>query len=83
MEELNKFKAWFNKQSRLIQIILLLIPICGWVCELLIRWGNFLNKKEDGLLLVVAIVATLPLGQLLGWVDIVWCLVFNHMLLAE
>ena len=32
-----KFDAWFNKQNRLIQIILLILPIVGWVTELLVR----------------------------------------------
>ena len=29
--------TWFNKQSRLVQIILLLIPIVNWVVEILVR----------------------------------------------
>lgn len=30
--------VWFNKQSRLVQILLLLIPGVNWVVEILIRW---------------------------------------------
>ena len=30
--------TWFNKQSRLVQIILLLIPGVNWITEILVRW---------------------------------------------
>ncbi len=75
-------KAWFNKQSRLIQIILLLIPFVNWVIELVLRWSDFLESKGNVIKLVMAILATVSFG-ILGWVDLVWCLLFKHMLLAE
>lgn len=75
-------KAWFNKQSRVVQIILLLIPFVNWVVELCVRWPDFLEKK-DPLKLVVAIIATFPTGNILGWVDLVWCLVYKHLILAK
>ena len=73
-------KAWFNKQSRIIQLILLLIPFVNWIVELGVRWSNFLEKK-DLLGLIVAIVATFG-GLPLGFVDFIWCLLFKHMILA-
>lgn len=73
-------KAWFNKQSRLVQLILLLIPFVNWIMELGVRWSNFLEKK-DVLALLVAIVVTFG-GLFVGWVDFVWCLLFKHMILA-
>lgn len=74
-------KAWFNKQSRLVQIILLLIPFVNWVVELCVRWPDFLEKK-DPIKLVVAIIATVG-GYVLGWVDLVWCLVYKHLIFAK
>lgn len=38
--------VWFNKQSRLVQILLLLIPGVNWVVEILIRWSAFLHTKS-------------------------------------
>lgn len=73
-------KAWFNKQSRVVQLILLLIPFVNWVVELCVRWPDFLEKK-DPIKLVVAIIATFG-GFVLGWVDLVWCLVYKHLILA-
>lgn len=74
-------KNWFNKQSRLIQIILLLIPFVNWVVELLVRWSNFLEKKSVGSLLI-AIIYTF-LGLPLGWLDLIWVLLFKHLVFAK
>ncbi|MDL2292096.1 hypothetical protein LJC17_00680 [Acholeplasma sp. OttesenSCG-928-E16] len=72
---------WFNSQSRLVQIILLLIPGVNWVVEVLVRWSKFL-KSKDGLSLVIAIVVTI-FGLVFGWVDLVWVLLFKHLLFAK
>lgn len=73
--------VWFNKQSRLLQIILLLIPGVNWVLEILIRWSAFLRTKSL-LTLIVAILVTF-LGLAFGWVDLVWCLLFKHLIFAK
>ncbi len=79
MEELFVMANWFNKQSRLVQIILLLIPFVNWIVELLVRWSAvFSSKKVNVLNLIAAIIVTF-VGVVWGWVDIVWCLLFNHM----
>ncbi len=73
--------TWFNKQSRLVQIILLLIPVVNWVIEILVRWSAFLKTKSV-LTLVVAILVTF-LGLAFGWLDLVWCLLFKHLIFAK
>lgn len=73
---------WFNSQSRLVQVILLLIPFVGWITELLVRLSVAL-RKHDLVSIIMAIVCFLPLGQIVGWIDIVWTLVFNHMILTK
>lgn len=73
--------TWFNKQSRLVQIILLLIPVVNWVVEVIVRWSAFL-KTKDPMTLIVAIVVTF-LGVFVGWVDVVWCLLFKHLIFAK
>ena len=71
---------WFNSQSRLIQVILLLIPVVNWVVEILVRWSKFF--KEKGLIsLIIAIVVTF-FGLFVGWLDLIWCLLFKHLFLA-
>ena len=49
---------WFNKQSRLIQILLLLIPVVNWVVEVLVRWSAFLKSKSI-ITLIFAIIVIL------------------------
>lgn len=48
--------VWFNKQSRLVQILLLLIPGVNWVVEILIRWSAFLHTKSLVTLLFAILV---------------------------
>ena len=62
--------TWFNKQSRLVQIILLLIPVVNWVVEILVRWSAFLKTKSL-ITLIVAILCTF-FGLAFGWIDLVW-----------
>lgn len=33
--------TWFNKQSRIVQLILLLIPVVNWIVELVVRWSTW------------------------------------------
>jgi hypothetical protein len=71
---------WFNSQSRLVQLILLLIPGVNWVVELVVRVSALLEKPnaEHILGFVLAIF-----GFILGWVDFIWVLLFKHLILAK
>ena len=71
--------TWFNKQSRLVQIILLLIPVVNWVVEIIVR-GSTWFKRGGVVRLIICIVVTF-LGIIVGWVDAIWCLLFKRLLL--
>ncbi len=71
--------TWFNKQSRLVQIILLLIPVVNWVVEIIVRWSTWF-KRGGVVRLIICIVVTF-LGIIVGWVDAIWCLLFKRLLL--
>ena len=73
--------TWFNRQSRLVQIILLLIPVVNWVVEIVVRWSAFLKTKSI-ITLVVAILVTF-FGLAFGWLDLIWCLLFKHLIFAN
>ena len=75
------FDKWFNKQSRLVQILLLLIPFVNWVVEILVRFSVALRTKS--LVHVLVAVLIIVVGLPFGWLDLVWILLFNHMLLAK
>ena len=71
--------TWFNKQSRLVQFILLIIPVVNWVVEILVRWSTWL-QKGGVVRLVICIVVTV-FGIVVGWIDAIWCLLFKHLFL--
>ena len=76
------FDKWFNQQDRLVQIILLLIPGLNWIMEVLIRLSVFLRKKDIVSLLLFILVIP-GVGVVLGWVDLIWTLLFGHLILAD
>ena len=71
--------TWFNKQSRLVQIILLLIPGINWITEVLVRWSTFF-KKGGALRLIISLIVTF-VGFFIGWLDAIWCLLFKRLIL--
>lgn len=74
------FMTWFNKQSRLVQIILLLIPGVNWITEIVVRWSTWV--KKGGLLrLIICILVTIPSGIIIGWLDLIWILLTKHLFL--
>ena len=82
MSKTPNFAKWFYDQSFLVQLILLLIPGVNWVVEILVRWTAWLETK-DNLTLIVAILVTIPAGVVIGWLDLVWLLLFKHLLFAK
>ena len=75
-------EKWFEKQSRLVQIILLAIPGVNWFVEATVRWSHAL-RKDDTIKYVIAVIVTLPLGLIVGWLDMLWCLLFNRLILCD
>lgn len=71
---------WFNSLPRLVQILLLLIPMVNWVIEILVRWDNAIHRKSV-LRIVIAILVTIG-GLGYGYIDLIWCLLFKHMTFA-
>lgn len=73
----------FFDLPRIVQIILLIIPVLGWVVELIIRWSAVFEKFTI-LNLVAALVYTFfGWGIVLQIVDIVWIILYKHLFLTE
>ncbi len=71
---------WFDKQSNIVKFILLIIPFVGWICELIVRWSEFL-KKSDATNLVIALVYTFfGVFWFLGLIDAILVLLDKPML---
>ena len=76
-----KFDKWFEEQSLLIKVILLILPIVGWVVEVLVRLSAFLRKNST-----VNLVG-LIIGIIGNWIwsviDLVVLLVTGRLFLIE
>lgn len=78
------FDLWFNKQSLAVKVVLLVLPLVGWIVDALIRWSVFLRKTSSTVNLIMAIVMTF-LGEL--WIptiiDGIWVALENKLILQE
>ncbi len=78
-----QFDKWFNKQSKLLKIILLLIPFVGWVVEILVRLSVMLRTKEVIHIVMFCVFAFL--GEL--WIpcviDLICLLLNGRLFLTE
>ena len=70
---------WFSKQSRLVQLLLLIIPVVNWITEVVVRWDTWF--KKGGLLRLIICIITIPAGMVFGWLDFVWVLLFKKLFL--
>lgn len=73
----------FFELPRLVQIILLIIPIVGWIVELIIRWSAVLEKFTLLNLVAALIYTFLGWGIVLQIVDIIWIVLFKHLFLTK
>ena len=77
------FDKWFYDQSKLVQVILLLLPFVGWVVELLIRLSVMLRTKETIHIVVFVVFVVLGWGWILAIADLIYLLLKGHLFLAE
>lgn len=80
---MESFCKWFNSQSLLIKVILLLIPVVGWVVELLVRLSKFLDKKDTLSLVVLLLFIFVGWGWFLEVVDVIYLCLTGHLILAD
>ena len=71
---------WFNSQSRLVQLILLLIPFVNWIVEIFVRVTAVVDKPTTENILGVIFGLIIPV---FGWIDLIWVLLFNHLVLCK
>lgn len=75
------FDKGFRKLSRLVQIILLLIPGVNFVTGLLVRISAVLRKSN--LVNVLGLVLLICSVGFLGWLDIIWVLLKKDLFLVD
>lgn len=78
-----EFDKWFNSQSRLIQVILLIIPFVGWIVELLVRLSVMLKKMDVVHIVVFILFLFVGWGWILNIIDLVYLILKGHLILAD
>ena len=68
----------FQSLPRLVQIILLLIPVVNWVTEVIVRVSAIFEIFR--LRNLIGLILAIFFGFVFGWVDIIWCLIFKHLI---
>ncbi len=77
------FDTWFHGLNKIVQIILLIIPLIGWIIDLLVRWSAFI-RKQSIVNLVMALVITIFGGfWILTILDAIWIFLNNKLFLEE
>ena len=78
-----QFDKWFNKQSVLLKVILLIIPVVGWVVECLVRLSVMLRTKSVVHIVVFLVFLFVGWGWVLGVIDFIYMLLTGHLILAD
>ena len=75
------FDKWFAKQSLLMKAILLIIPVVGWVVEVLVRISAFLRKSSAVNLagLILGIIGNI----IFSIIDFIFLLLTGSLLFLE
>lgn len=71
----------FQKLPRLIQILLLLIPGVNWITEIVVRISAVFEKTSARN--VLGLILAVVVGFVFGWVDLIWCLLFKHLIFCK
>ena len=80
-KDITEMNSWFHSKSKIIQVLLLIIPVVNWVMEMILRWSRYL--KKGGLKLLFAILVTIvPIGIFIGWIDAI-CTGITNKLICE
>lgn len=75
------FDKWFEKQSLLVKVILMLIPGVNWVIEILVRVSAFMRKNSS--INLLGLILGIFAGWFWGFVDLVVLIVTGNLFLIE
>ena len=78
-----KFDKWFNSQSTLVKVILLILPFVGWLVELLVRLSVMLRTKSVLHIVVFLLFLFVGWGWVLNVVDLIYLVLKGNLLFAD
>ncbi|MCQ2815468.1 MAG: hypothetical protein MJ227_04295 [Bacilli bacterium] len=68
--------AKFNSLNKILRIVLLVIPFCNWIVELVLRWSLYLESKKSNDMIMA--ILSIFFGAIIGWVDVVFLIINNE-----
>ncbi len=71
----------FNNQSKLVKVLLLIIPFVNWVAEIVLRCDSFFKNRKTGNILVLIVM--LVFGIVVAYIDAISIALTNKMILAD
>ena len=74
---------WFEEQTRLVQIILLLIPFIGWIVELFVRLSALIKTPSKINIAGMVVFALLGGFWVLCVFDVLFLFLTDRLLLIE
>jgi hypothetical protein len=74
---------WFDQQSRLVQILLLVFPVVGWVMEILIRLSIVIRTKKAIDIVVFIIFVLAGWAWLICLADMIYLICKNNLILQN
>ena len=86
IQQLNERKnlnmtEWFKKQSKVVRIILMIIPMVNWVIDIVIRIEALIKKQSTNNIL--GLVLYVFFGYVLAFVDLIMVIIDKDFLLVE
>ncbi len=76
------FDRWFNSQDRLVKVILLIIPIIGWIVECLVRLSIMLRTQSILHIVVFLLFLIVGWSWILCLIDLIYLVVKGHLIFA-
>ena len=73
---------WFHSRYRIVQVLLLILPIVNWFMEMILRWSRYLKEGGFVKFLFAVLVTIVPLGIVIGWIYAI-CTAITNKLVCE
>ena len=74
---------WFNSQSRLVQVIIFILPFVGWIVEILVRLSALLRKQSTTNILGFVLYLLIGGFWIPVLIDLVYLILKGKLILTE
>lgn len=76
------FDKWFQEQTKVWKIVLLVIPFVNYIIEILVR-ASAIVRKNSATNIAGVIFFIVPWGLFTSYLDLIWVIIFDQLFLFE